>query len=99
MDVAAAGGGVGELFCGSRDADKLGGVVSAYTERRAGPALAVDAVAGNDDLGRPFRNREREGTAAAPGVAHRTSLHRLQAGLSNRNTTGETVDKPLDEQW
>jgi hypothetical protein len=77
MDIPAAGGGVRELFCGSRDSDDISGVIGAHAERRAGAALAVDAVTGNDYPGWFFRKRERDCTAAAPGVAHRNSLHRL----------------------
>src|SRR3954452_13945232 len=81
MDFAAACGGVRELSCGSRDGDDFGGIISADTERRAGSALAVDAMTGNDDPGWLFRKRERERTAAASGVAHRKSPIVFQANL------------------
>ena len=73
MDFPAAGGSVRKLFGVARDADDISGVIGADTERRAGPALAVDAVTGNDDPGRLFRKREPHGTATAPGIAHRKS--------------------------
>ena len=48
VDFAAAGGVVRELLRKSRDGDDLGAVIGADAERRAGSALAVDAVTSND---------------------------------------------------
>jgi hypothetical protein len=53
------------------------GVISAYTERRAGSALAVDAVTSNDYFGWFFWKRERDCTAAASSVSHRKILQLL----------------------
>jgi hypothetical protein len=74
MDFPAACGGVRELFWGSWDGDNISGVISAYTERRAGSALAVDAVTSNDYLGWLFWKRERDSTATASSASHRKML-------------------------
>ena len=51
MDLSTACGDTSELFWGSRDGDDLSGIKSRYTERRTGSSLAIDTMAGNDELG------------------------------------------------
>lgn len=109
MHFPAACGGVRKFFRGSRDGDSLSGVISAYSERRACPALAVDAVTSHDYPRWFFRQRERDCAADASCVAHRrNSLIVLGPcgacrqgdtvihSLIHRNASGFAPSLPMD---
>jgi hypothetical protein len=69
MDLAAACRIAGELFWSSRNGDDVARIKGAYAKWRAGSALAVKTMTGDNQLRWRWK-RQGESAATASGIGH-----------------------------